>query len=134
MYKHKTRIQIRFKDVDAMGHVNNANHFTYFELARMNYFKEVINEDINWNKQGIILAHMEIDYLTPILLTDEVWVYSSVVKFGVKSFDVAYKIVRIINGEEIPAAEGKSVQVCFNYETNQTIPVPESWKQKVVSY
>ena len=134
MFKHKTKIQIRFKDVDAMGHVNNANHFTYFELARVHYFNEVVNETINWSKQGIILAHMEIDYRTPILLTDEVWVYSGVIRFGAKSFELGYQIVRIIKGEEVIAAEGKSVQVCFDYETNQTISVPELWKEKVEAY
>ena len=40
-FKHKTSIQLRFKDVDMMGHVNNANHFTYLELARVKYFNEV---------------------------------------------------------------------------------------------
>ena len=134
MYKHKTQIQIRFKDVDAMGHVNNANHFTYFEIARVHYFNEVVNETINWSKQGIILAHMEIDYRTPILLTDEVWVYTGIIHFGMKSFEVGYQIIRIVNGIEIIAAEGKSVQVCFDYETNATIPIPELWKQKVLAY
>lgn len=33
-FKHKTPIQIRFKDIDAFRHVNNANHFTYLEIAR----------------------------------------------------------------------------------------------------
>ncbi len=134
MYKHKTQIQIRFKDVDSMGHVNNANHFTYFEIARVNYFNEVVNETINWSKQGIILAHMEIDYRNPILLTDEVWVYTGIIHFGVKSFEVGYQIIRIVNGVEITAAEGKSVQVCFDYETNTTIPIPDIWKQKVFAY
>ncbi len=134
MYKHKTQIQIRFKDVDAMGHVNNANHFTYFEIARVHYFNEVVNETINWSKQGIILAHMEIDYRNPILLTDEVWVYTGIIHLGMKSFEVGYQIIRIINGKEIIAAEGKSVQVCFDYDTNKTIPIPDLWKQKVLAY
>ena len=43
-FKHKTLIQIRFKDVDMMGHVNNANHLTYFELARVHYFDEIIKQ------------------------------------------------------------------------------------------
>ena len=122
------------RDIDHMGHVNNANHFTYFEIARVHYFNEVVNETINWSKQGIILAHMEIDYRTPILLTDEVWVYTGIIHFGMKSFEVGYQIIRIVNGIEIIAAEGKSVQVCFDYETNATIPIPELWKQKVLAY
>ncbi len=133
-FRHKFKIQIRFKDVDSMGHVNNANHFTYFELARVHYFNEVITEPINWHKQGIILARMEIDYKSPILLNDDVWVYSRVSKLGTKSFEVEYVIVKIEDTAEVTVAIGKSVQVCFDYEKNVTSPVPESWKAKVLAY
>ncbi len=134
LFRHNVLIQVRFKDVDQMGHVNNANHFTYFELARVMYFNEVVNEIIEWKEQGIILAHMEIDYKRPVLLTDEVYVYSRVSKLGAKSFDVEYKIVVMENGKEVIAASGKSVQVCFDYTNKKTINVPELWKQKIISY
>ena len=133
-FKHKSKIQIRFKDVDSMGHVNNANHFTYFELARMQYFDEVVAETINWEEQGIILAHMEIDYKKPILLHDQVLVYSRVSRLGSKSFEFEYCIVVEKEGNLDVVANGKSVQVCFNYLTNQTISVPDSWREKVIGY
>ena len=117
-----------------MGHVNNANHFTYFELARMQYFDEVVAETINWEEQGIILAHMEIDYKKPILLHDHVLVYARVSKLGTKSFDFEYCIV-VENDNAIEiVATGKSVQVCFNYLSNQTVLVPELWRAKVEAY
>jgi acyl-CoA thioester hydrolase len=133
-FKHKSTIQIRFKDIDSMGHVNNANHFTYFELARMQYFDEVVAETINWQEQGIILAHMEIDYKKPILLHDQVLVYSRVSRLGSKSFEFEYCIVVSKDGNLDVVANGRSVQVCFNYLTNQTVSVPESWREKVLAY
>ena len=57
-----------------------------------------------------------------------------IIHLGMKSFEVGYQIIRIINGTEIIAAEGKSVQVCFDYDTNKTIPIPDLWKQKVLAY
>jgi len=133
-FKFKTRIQLRFKDTDQMGHVNNANHLTYFELARMAYFNEVITEKIEWKKEGIILAHIEVDYKSPILLEDELWVHTRLSKMGNSSFEMEYKIVRINGGVAVLAAEGKSVQVCFNYELNRPISVPESWRQKAMAF
>ena len=55
-YKHKTPIQIRFKDIDKLGHVNNANHITYFELARVDYFEALATENIkiDWINEGVI--------------------------------------------------------------------------------
>ncbi len=133
-FKHKSAIQIRFKDIDHMGHVNNANHITYFELARIHYFRDVINEVVNWNEQGVILAKTEINYHRPILLSDNVFVYSRVSKMGNKSYEVEYTIT-VENGDGIVVcASGMSVQVCYNYLNNSTVAIPESWREKVQQF
>ena len=134
-FKEKTLIQIRFKDIDLMGHVNNANHITYFELARMNYF-ETITKDaakIDWLNEGVILAKIEMEYKQPILLEDKVFAYTWVSRMGSKSFDMSCSIVRVINGVEVEAAKGLAVIVCFNYKTHESIAVPERWKAKMMS-
>ena len=134
MFKHKTPIQIRFKDIDKLGHVNNANHITYFELARVDYFDVLATEDIkiDWVNEGVILAKIEMEYEQPILLEDKVFVYTWVSKMGSKSFDMACSIVKVVNGVEIEVAKGLAIIVCFNYKTNQTILVPEKWKAKMM--
>lgn len=133
--KHKTSIQIRFKDIDKLGHVNNANHFTYFELARIQYFNDVVGRNIDWDKDGMILANAKIDYKLPIYLQDQVFVYTYCTNIGTKSFELSYDIVRIArNGTEEVLATGSTVLVCFDYSKNQTVPVPEDWKQKMKTY
>jgi len=132
--KHRTPIQIRFKDVDKMGHVNNANHATYFELARMKYFDDVVDTKIDWTKQGVILARVEIDYKIPILLEDKITVLSKCSRLGTKSFDITHSIIKTQNGKEIETATGKSVVVCFDYEKNETINIPDEWKKKALDY
>lgn len=117
-----------------MGHVNNANHFTYFELARVKYFEEVVNEPVAWSRQGIILARMSIDYKSPIVLNDKVEVHCRVSRFGTTSFDIEYKIFCNRTGGLVLAAEGVSTQVCFDYEKNSTYPVPELWRKKSADY
>src|SRR5688572_15458919 len=130
VFRHRTSIQIRFKDIDSMGHVNNANHFTYFELARVKYFEEVVNEPVEWSRRGVILAHMSIDYKSPVFLRDVVTVESRVSRFGKSSFDFEYRIICMRDGKEVLAATGMSTQVCFDYENNKPFPVPEAWKQR----
>ena len=129
-FKHKTPIQIRFKDIDKLGHVNNANHVTYFELARVDYFAALAEEDIkiDWVNEGVILAKIEMEYKQPILLEDKVFVYTWVSKMGTKSFDMSCSIVKLENGVEVELAKGLAIIVCFNYKTNQTILIPEKWK------
>lgn len=130
--KHRTSIQIRFKDVDALGHVNNANHLSYFEYARIRYFDELIGDDIDWENEGLILAHQQISYKAPIFLKDSISVIAWFVKSGTTSFEMAYEIVRTEkDGSETICASGSSVQVCYNYKTQKPVPVPARWLEKI---
>lgn len=133
-FKHKTDIQIRFKDIDQLGHVNNANHITYFETSRVNYFKDVFKNETNWKETGLILAHTEITYKNPIFLEDTISCYTKVSKIGNKSFDMENLIVKTCNSQDIIVAYGKSVLVCLNYLSKETIPIPTEWIQKIKQY
>ncbi|HEX7414818.1 MAG TPA: acyl-CoA thioesterase, partial [Bacteroidia bacterium] len=53
-YKHCTPIQIRFVDIDKMGHVNNATILSYFEVARTYFFDDVMGAEDNWFERGLI--------------------------------------------------------------------------------
>lgn len=132
-HKHKTPIQIRFKDVDRLGHVNNANHITYFELGRVEYFNSLMGDiQIDWDSESLILAKIEMEYKQPILLDDKIFVYTWISRIGSKSFDMSCSIIKVINGEEVETAKGLAIIVCFNYKTNQSILIPEAWKEKMM--
>ena len=133
-YKHKTPIQIRFKDVDAFKHVNNANHFTYLELARVKYFDDVAGQDMNWSKQGIILANAKVNYRFPILFKDKLFVYTKCSHIGNKSFELTYAIAKEEKGKEIVVAEASTVLVCYDYEKSVSIPMPDEWKKKILDF
>jgi acyl-CoA thioester hydrolase len=134
LFKHKTPMEIRFVDVDAFGHVNNANYLTYFEQARVSYFNEVISWDYDWSKSGIILAKAEIDYIIPIQFKDEVTVYTRCSRMGTKSFDLEYRIVRLVKDHEQLMADGVTVMVAFDYTNKKSIEVPESWKKAILKF
>lgn len=133
-FKHKTPIQIRFKDVDMMRHVNNANHFTYLEIARAKYFDDVVGEEVDWSKEGIILAKSTCDYKMPILFKDKVFVYTKCSRIGNKSFELSYAIIKDKNGKEIVLAEASTIQVCFDYEKRKNILMPDKWKKKILIF
>ncbi len=130
-YKHETPIQIRFADIDKMGHVNNATILSYFEVARTNFFDEVIGEQDNWFERGLIIAHTNIDYLAPVYLRDEVKALVRIVKTGTKSFDVEHLLVKKNNTEMIICAVANTILVCMDYTKKQTIEIPQDWKDKM---
>ncbi len=128
LFKHKTNIEIRFVDLDAFGHVNNANYLTYFEIARVKYFNDIVDWKYDWSKQGIILAKAEIDFIIPIHFMDEISVYMRCSRLGNKSFDLEYRIVRLFKGQEQLMADGVTVMVAYDYDTKKSIEIPADWK------
>ena len=120
----ETSVEIRFADIDAMGHVNNAVYFSYFEQARMAYFKERVARIWNWNEDGVIVARNEIDYIYPVVLNDRMNIRLWVEHVGNKSFSVCY---RVVVGERL-CAIGKSVLVCFNHKDKRPQAIPEAWR------
>lgn len=118
-------IQVRFADLVVMGHVNNSVYLSYFEMTRVHYFKELVGENWDWRKEGVLLVRNEIDYLKPILLNHKPEIYMSLDKIGEKSISLSYEI-KIEN--EI-FTKGKSVLVCFNADAGKTIPVPPAMIQ-----
>lgn len=130
--KHKTPIQLRFKDIDALGHVNNANHLSFFELARINYFDDLIGAEIDWENEGMILARVTVDYKQPIYLKDKIAVYTGLIKTGTTSFELEYKLVREEkDGSETIMSVGTSVIVCYNYKEKKPVKIPALWLEKM---
>jgi len=130
---HTSTIQVRFADVDKLGHVNNAKYLTYFEIARMQFFKDEFKNisDLDWKAKGLILAKVEVEYISPIMLDDLVEIETYCTKIGNKSFDLAYRVYKISNHERLLAAKGLSVLVAYNYIEQKSIPLEENWKNEL---
>lgn len=134
MFKHKSPLHIRFSDVDAFGHVNNACYLTYIEEARVRYFDEVVDWSYDWSTKGIILAKAEVDFILPIHFKDELYVYTRCSRIGNKSFDLEYQLTRFWEGKEIIMADAVTVMVAFDYTTKKSIEVPDAWKEALKAF
>ena len=132
-YKHNTPIQIRFVDIDKMGHVNNATILSYFEIARTNFFDDIIGTQEDWFGRGLIIAHTDIDYLEPVYLRDNIKAYVRIAKTGGKSFDVEHLLIKTTDRETI-CAIATTVLVCMDYHQKQTIAIPLEWKEKLEKF
>ncbi len=128
--KHITTINIRYADIDTMGHVNNAVYLQYFEQARIEWFNQTIGSQWHWNSAGMVLARIEIDYEQPLLLYDNAIVETSLENIGTKSFTLCYNVIKKHKGLELLIATGKSVLVCFDYETQKTKPISDEWRKR----
>ncbi len=133
-YRHCLTIDIRFGDMDAMGHVNNAKYLTYMETARLNYARD-LSLWTSWppGDIGPIMAKVTLEYKLPLNLADRaVDVYTRVIRLGNKSYDMEHLIVRKHDG--MVAAYGLVVLVVYDYRNGQSAAIPETWREKIVAY
>jgi acyl-CoA thioester hydrolase len=115
--------QVRFRDLDAMGHVNNAVFLTYMEQARSAFF--LVHGGRSLEELQLIIARVEIDFRSPVGFGETVEIEVRSGRVGTKSFDLEYTL----RADERVVAEGKSVQVGFDYDAGTTIPIPEAWRK-----
>ncbi len=119
-----TEINVRFRDLDAMGHVNNAVYLTYFEEARMAYFKALAEKgSVSLDDLGFVVAEIKCVYHSPAVLQERLLVGIRAAEIGNKSFRFEYRIDEKETGR--PVASGYSVQVSYDYTHHRPIPLSE---------
>ena len=118
--------QVRFRDLDPMGHVNNAVFLTYIEQGRVAFLAEV-GATSGLEDMNMVVARVEIDFKAPVRLGQEVEISVRASRFGTKSFDLDY--VLRVDGEVV--SEAKSVQVAYDYGRRHPIPLPTEWREKL---
>jgi acyl-CoA thioester hydrolase len=135
-YGHNTSIQLRFFDMDAFGHINNARYLTYFEEARIKYLDDIINWKYGWSETGIIMARAEVDFILPAHFKDEINIRTCCSRMGNKSFTLSYQMIKLSEQKqkETLLASAATVVVMYDYKSNSSIPVPDEWKKAIKNF
>ncbi len=120
---------VHWGDMDSFGHVNNAVYLTWFESARIAYFREIRQEFVTPNGVGPILARIEIDYRLPVKFPDTVRCAAAVTSLGNSSYRMAYCLHSEAHGGI--AAEGDSVVVMVNYGTGRSVPLSNELRSAI---
>lgn len=127
-FRLTTPLPVRFRDIDALGHVNNAVYLTYLEEARVEYLRRVLGQT-RPSEYAVVVARVEIDYRSAATMEDELFVGTRVTRLGGASFDMDYRIVDKKSGRTI--AEAKSVLVSFDHKEKRVSKLPPEFVEKV---
>jgi acyl-CoA thioester hydrolase len=129
-YRFTFPAEVRFRDLDALGHVNNAVYLTYFESARMAYWLHATGRK-DLSSMDVILARAEIDYRSPVG-------YGDVLEVGVRcasvrrsSFVLEQRIVERTGGRLV--AEARKVLVHYDYAAGRSQPLSEDLRQRLLA-
>ncbi|MBR4045408.1 MAG: acyl-CoA thioesterase [Alistipes sp.] len=125
-----TPVQKRFSDVDSFMHVNNIWQQSYFDMGKTDFYTKVLGITGVFDRLRIITASTHTDYLGQVRLTDDIVVVTDVSRIGNKSMTLHQ---RIMSGDRC-LTESSSVMVAFDFETQQTVPMPEEWRNALEEY
>lgn len=134
-FRHHTRLEVRFRDIDAFGHVNNAAFVTYLEQARIRYLIDNLHVDTPQHLP-LILAALQVDFRAPILFGQEVEIGTRVDWVGNTSFSLSHRMTAGTGpdaGDRL-AAEATTVLVAYDYATERPIRVPDPWRVAFAAY
>jgi acyl-CoA thioester hydrolase len=130
MYKYP--IQIRFNDVDILGHVNNVIYGHYFDLARLDFLIKKFGNavDLRNGRFILIMVRTEYDFLLPSFLEERIYVQTSLIHIGNKSIQFHQSIV---DDKGVVRVNGKSVMSAFDKETGKSFEISDEWKEMLAS-
>ncbi len=132
-FTHCIELPVRWRDHDALGHVNNATYFTYLEMGRVEYCDTVIDLQFTpHTKEGWILADIQCSYLQQIKYPETMEICTRTSKLGNKSANLNACIYR--KGEESPVATSNGIVVWFNFVTQRAEPIPDDIRNRIIQY
>ena len=123
----RTPIQMRFEDFDSFGHVNNIAQQSYMDVGKSELFHEL------WRRTGAIkripaiMVSVQPDFLSQIRMDESVEVVTRIESIGERSLTLSQSILC----DQRECTRSRTVMVCFDIDTQSSIPVPASWREFV---
>jgi acyl-CoA thioester hydrolase len=116
----------RFRDIDSLGHVNNAVYLTYMEEARTKYYMRTAKAT-RLEELDFVLASAKVDFRSPIAWGETVVIRAWPTRIGTASFTLGYEMR--VKGDGRLAAEAESVQVAYDYAAKKSKPIPPNLRR-----
>ncbi|MDP4207640.1 MAG: thioesterase family protein [Bacteroidota bacterium] len=131
IFKNIMPIQVRFSDVDIMGHVSNTVYQNYYDSGKVHYFDKVLPE-LDFDQIGVVGASVKIDYLKPIFMKTKILVETRVAVLGHKSFTMEHQLVDACSNELLSTCT--AVLVCYAIKEQQSLSIPQKWRENILAY
>jgi acyl-CoA thioester hydrolase len=118
------RETVRFRDLDSLGHMNNAVYATLVEQARIGFLSPK-----GADAENMILARLEIDFRAPVEFGETVEISVQPTRVGTTSIDLEY----VLRAADRVVAEAKTVLVAYDYEQARSVELPDEWRERLAA-
>lgn len=126
-FNHRCPLQIRFNDVDVLGHVNNTVYFSFYDTGKAYYFRAVKNHPMEWNKVETVIANVNCAYISSIVFGEEIDVLTRCEEIRDKSFRLLQMLVERNTGEVKSICE--TVMVSIDPKSHAAVSLSEEWRR-----
>ncbi len=132
VFNHTLPLQLRFNDIDVLGHLNNSIYFSFYDLGKSRYFEAVKSCRIDWCKADVVVANVNADFIAPVYAHEPISVETCTTEIGNRSFKVLQQIVNTETGEVKGMC--RTVMVGFNTATGKADVVTDDWKEALCKF
>ena len=131
-FLHSMPAQLRFNDIDVLGHVNNSVYFQLFDLAKAKYFNAVRQKELEWSETDIVIVNVNCNFLSQTFFNEPLDVLTQVEKIGEKSLTLVQQLVNTATGEV--KSHCTTIMVGFDAETQTSKPITTTWRQAISTF
>ena len=101
-------------------------YFSIYDLAKTSYMRDVFG-DKNWRDLGIVVANINADFLAPVFFSDDLYIETTVIHLGHKSFTLLQRAINKASG--VLKCQCRTVMVGYDMATKEPVELPDSFKK-----
>ncbi len=131
-FRHTTPVQIRFNDIDMLGHLNNSVYMEFMDIAKASYFTAVMPQRIDWKRINVVIVNINCDFYAPTYFHEPIEVQTAVVSVSERSFRIEQRIINSKTGEV--KCIGHTVMAGFDMATAQSAPIADEWVKALTAF
>ena len=120
-YRHITPVQLRFNDIDMLGHINNNAYLEFMDLGKTSYFNTVKPELVNWKNINAVIVNINCDFFSPGYIKESLAVLTTVTSISQRSLKMEQRIINVETGDV--KCIGRTVMAGFDPKTAQGAPI-----------
>lgn len=131
-YRHYMPLQIRFTDIDMLGHLNNSIFVNFFDLGKTAYFSTVLGGPLDWDTISLVIVNINCSFFSPVHFTDRIEVFTKTLEIGERSVTMDQRIVNTDTGATHACC--RTVLAGFDIKNRCGIPVTDQWRRLITDF
>ena len=131
-FRFHTDVQMRFTDIDMLGHLNNSVYTQFMDIGKVAYFTTVNGGPIEWDNINLVVANINVNFLKQTTLNEDLEVMTRCEHIGTKSLVLHQQVVNKTTGEV--KADGRATMVSIDLKAKVTTPITDEWRRKISEF